>query len=172
MITFDIPWVEDAEWREINSSFRHLIAVNRGGLARTHHHAERIRTELTRLFPLMHTLCAETCPACREPCCRVAKLWYNFQDLLFLHAIGQKPPQGQPLTHYHALCRYLGAQGCRLPRLARPWICTWYLCPPQTRLLRKMGAARNAAVQQGMERIRQDRKEMEACFIRETSPKG
>lgn len=153
-------------WQEVNDAFRHLIHRHERAMQPARGHAGKIREQLESLFPLMDTLCARTCPDCTEPCCRVAKLWYNFQDLLFLHLQGIPPPERQPILSYHDHCRYLTTKGCRLPRISRPWICTWYLCPPQTRGIRKMGKPLRDEVEDRFQTIKQLRTEMEEAFIR------
>ena len=60
-----------------------------------------------------------------------ARVWLDFPDLLFMHLSGQALPLGQLRAQRSEACAYLGPKGCRLPRLSRPWVCTWYLCPEQ-----------------------------------------
>lgn len=130
------PWHTAGQWREINDAFAYLKRRYGAELDRARSLAAALQICLTSLFPLMDELNRCTCPLCMKPCCRTAVVWFDFRDLLFLHLSGNLPPMSQPLYPDAGLCRFLDPQGCRLPRLLRPWICTWYLCPPQTAMLR------------------------------------
>lgn len=163
---FRPPWSSPAEWREINAAFAYLMDRLGPSLDPAREQARRVEAGMTALFPLMDDLCAPTCPDCSEPCCRVATLWYNFDDLLFLHLRGISPPDGQPMTGLGQTCRFLGPVGCRLHRLHRPWICTWYICPPQTRLLRHRGRELPQQVDAIIADIKAGRAAMEAAFLR------
>jgi hypothetical protein len=52
-----------------------------------------------------------------------------------------EPPWGTKVTWQTVnrdldyLIRYWKPKGCVLPRMSRPWICTWYLCPTQKAIL-------------------------------------
>lgn len=165
MSRFTIPWDTPAQWAEINQTFGHLLRRRRADLGPARDIARQIESKTADLVPLMTDLCRYTCPECEEPCCRVATLWYNFQDLLFLHLTQQPVPESQPLRQFQEPCRYLGPRGCILYRMARPWICTWYICPPQTARLRKMGRTRRQETDAAMEEIKALRQTMEERFI-------
>jgi hypothetical protein len=165
MSRFTIPWDTPAQWAEINQTFGHLLQRRRTDLGPARNIARQIESKMADLFPLMADLCRHTCPECEEPCCRVAILWYNFQDLLFLHLTEQAVPKSQPLRRFQEPCRYLGPRGCILDRMARPWICTWYICPPQTARLRKMGRSRRQETDAAIEEIKALRHNMEEIFI-------
>jgi hypothetical protein len=168
VIEFNIPWTDPGEWTEIHQNFDFLIEKHAQDMDTAREAAMAVQIRLESLFPLMDDLCHQTCASCAEPCCRVAKLWYNFQDLLFLHLIGRAPPESQPLETYESHCRYLMASGCSLPRIIRPWICTWYICHPQTAALRRRGRAARANVEKTINEIKQGRKNMEDAFIHAT----
>ena len=72
-----------------------------------------------------------TCSFCPQPCCVAARVWLDLADLLVLHLAGLPIPPAQLRAAHHQSCRYLGPRGCRLPRTARPFVCTWYHCPTQ-----------------------------------------
>lgn len=162
---FEIPWHPPETWREIHESLDHLITRRRAHLRAATEHARRVEAALRSAFPLMEALCAETCPTCAEPCCVVATLWYNFQDVIFLNLAGRTIPPGQPMAAYGGICRYLGETGCTLPRIERPWICTWYVCPDQTAILRSRMKQERMALESCIAEIKAQRKAMEAAFL-------
>ena len=113
----------------------------------------------------MDHLCRRTCPDCTNVCCRRAWVWAEFKDLLFLHLAGIPVPDQQLLDHQGDRCRYKNPDGCRLDRIQRPFVCTWYLCPSQTRFLDHQSAEKHN-LSRILEQIKNDRKRMEASYIR------
>jgi hypothetical protein len=107
-----------------------------------------------------------TCPWCPDHCCLTAKVWFDFKDLLFLHLNGHQIPPAQLLSNLKETCAYWRPNGCKLPRIARPWVCTWYLCPTQTaNLLQKPKSVRHN-FSRAIQDIKTARKKMESEFIR------
>jgi hypothetical protein len=121
------------------------------------------------LAPQLDALCRRTCLHCPEPCCLAAKIWFDTADLLVLHLNRMTVPAAQPLGDWGAVCRYAGERGCRLPRELRPWICSWYLCPPQAAIMRGWPAGKRRSFERTVGEIKQLRKAMEEAFIRVTS---
>ena len=161
-----IPWATDALWIEVNKSIRHLVVHRSDDLKKAGVIAHSILDEMTGIFPEMDRLCVATCPSCKEPCCGVATLWFDFRDLIFLHLNDIPIAKAQPLNHYGAHCRYLGARGCILRREERPWICTYYLCPSQTYLLRRKNRKIYKEYDGKLEAIKNKRKALEDEFVR------
>ncbi|MBW2247710.1 MAG: hypothetical protein JRF62_11105, partial [Deltaproteobacteria bacterium] len=56
--------------------------------------------------------------------------------------------------------------GCMLPRITRPWVCTWYLCPTQKANLRQKPKSVQYLFSRAVQAIKTGRKEMESEFIR------
>ena len=132
-----LPWTDHSEWIEANRSVAKIVCRHRLSHSPIIALAQRLRIHLEEISPLMDRLCRATCRFCAEPCCLTAWAGFDFKDLLFLHLSGQPIPISQTRCNQHEPCRYIGACGCRLPRLSRPWICTWYLCPDQMSRLRR-----------------------------------
>lgn len=163
-----IPWNTPALWQEANASLDVSLALHRGVLDVARHHAEQLRQLLKQTFPIMEELCRQTCPACTDVCCRRAWVWIDFKDLLFLHLAGIPLPEGQLLRRQGDHCRYASPDGCRLERVQRPFVCTWYLCPAQSHLLNKQPAEKQN-LSRILEQIKNHRKRMEASYIQAIS---
>jgi hypothetical protein len=160
------PWGSARAWREINQTLAHLMGLYRSNLDRPLERVQAIRARLEPIFVLMDDICDRTCPGCHETCCSVARVWLNFQDLLFIHLLGQTPPPLQTLPDLKAACAYLGPIGCTLPRIMRPWFCTRYICIPQQAFLRKKGRAFMIDFEGMVHHIEAARNKMESEFIR------
>jgi hypothetical protein len=160
-----IPWNTPTLWIEANASLATAVRQNRSEIAEAHRQTSRIQHLYQVTFPLMDRLCGETCPDCTDICCRRAWVWADFKDLLFFHLAGIPLPDQQLMSRKGDRCRYGGADGCRLERIQRPFVCTWYLCPAQMRRLRN-DPAEMKIVSDSLQRIKRLRQEMEASFIR------
>jgi len=159
-----IPWRTQSLWSEANATIAHLLDHRRPALQATRRLADQIRERLASLFPLMVDLCHATCPTCSDICCQHAFVWIDFKDLLFLHLAAVPLPDRQLREKRGDRCRYAAPDGCSLDRLQRPFVCTWYLCPAQTRILREHPAPWHQT-QTCLQHIKQLRRQMENAFI-------
>ena len=164
----EIPWGIPDDWVKANKTISYLARIYRHKLRPVIKLAHDTRNRLETIFPILNNLCMNSCTMCPEPCCLSAKIWFNYQDLLFLHFTEQPIPDNQPLSSVKDQCRYISPKGCILPRLHRPWICTWYLCPPQMAVLRRE-IGKKEQVEQMILEIKEKRKAMENEFIYLTS---
>ena len=164
-----IPWNTGKLWSEVNDSIRHLCKLHQNKLQLTNKYTRQLHENLTSVFSEMDLLCGTTCVSCKETCCSVAKLWYDFKDLIFLHITGIQIPNAQPLNEYKEVCRYLSPTGCILDRMRRPWICTHYLCHTQTAYLRKHDRTLLKNIDVCLIKIKRLRNDMEEEFIKVTT---
>jgi len=163
-----IPWNTPALWHAANASLAISLAGCGAANGAARDHAAQLRHLLEQTFPIMENLCRETCPACTDVCCQRAWVWVDFKDLLFLHLAGIDPPERQLLDRQGDHCRYAGPKGCRLERIQRPFVCTWYVCPAQSRILDRQPTEKNNLARI-LEQIKTRRKRMEASYIQAVS---
>ena len=82
-------------------------------------------------------------------------------------AIEEHPiPPEQLLPNLKEICRYWSLKGCVLPRMSRPWVCTWYLCPTQQANLRQKARHTQDEFSRLIQAVKVCRTKMEAEFIR------
>jgi hypothetical protein len=158
------PWHTPALWREANAGLKHILQRNGSALDESRRLAYQLKQQLTSTFPHMNRLCREACPACTDVCCQRAWVWVDFRDLLFLHLAGIPVPDQQLLDRQGSPCRYGSPHGCRLERIQRPFVCTWYLCPAQVERLRKKPAGAKRLLNT-LQQIKKLRCRMENAFI-------
>ena len=96
-----------------------------------------IREGLLWADDIMDRYCAATCNECQSPCCNVDGIYYDRADLLYVLALDADLPYSQTREKTKEPCCYLTPEGCMLPRMCRPFICTWYLCEPQMTLFQQ-----------------------------------
>jgi len=163
------PWKTKAAWQEANRCIDGLIRHHAAKLSSAAALADLARVRLESIFSILDDLCIETCPHCPDPCCLHARPWFDYRDLLFFHLNAVAPPASQPIEFLQANCRYLSFRGCTLERISRPWICTWYLCPVQSRNLYVRRSHHRKDLSSGLKEIKVFRKQMEASFIQVTA---
>ena len=159
-----VPWLLHTTWEEANTSLSASLQRNWSALSDSRRYAGQLRHLLEDLFPLMEGLCHQTCPDCADICCRRAWVWVDFKDLLFMHLADIALPPQQLLRNQGDRCRYAGPAGCQLDRLQRPFICTWYLCPAQSRILDRQPSGKQH-LSRTLEQIKSHRKQMEESYI-------
>ncbi len=164
--TDELLWRSAGKWREVNQTLSDFIGALGPRLDQARDQAAAVKERLGVVNAFMTDLSMETCPWCPNPCCLSARIWFDFSDLVFLHLLGRDIPPSQPVTRRGQTCRYLGDRGCALPRLSRPWVCTWYLCPTQKTRLRQQNSASAETVYAAMDAVKMERKLMESEFIR------
>jgi hypothetical protein len=160
------PWNSMATWQEANRSLNFLIQNKLSELDRAMSLAQKVQDQLASIFSILDDLCKATCPWCPDPCCLTAKVWIDFKDLLFLHLGRHQIPPAQLLPNLKKVCRYWSLKGCVLPRMSRPWVCIWYLCPTQQANLRQKARHTQDKFSRLIQAVKACRTEMEAEFIR------
>lgn len=161
----DPPWQTREQWQAANAVLRYLMARHAGRLDAVCEAAGNLRYEFSALYPLLDGLCELTCPDCRAPCCQAADPRFDLRDLIFIHLTGAAIPIGQPRGEGFTVCQYLGPFGCILPRESRPWICTWYVCPRQTKLIGGEYRGIYRKLQIFIQNIKSYRKQLEERWI-------
>lgn len=157
-----IPWSTPHEWNAVNRRLAEWQITQHAALVSARQTAERIRDRMAALEAEIQRLAAATCPWCPSPCCRSATIWYDRWDLWRLHLLAVPPPPSQPMRSAAGPCRYLGPRGCRLERVQRPWICTWYLCPTQMRRLRREAGGEPPPLPAALAAVKRLRRELAA----------
>ena len=159
------PWGSVAAWQEANISID--IHINRylHRLKAAMQIARGARILLESIFLTLDDLGRMTCPRCPDACCLSASPWYDMRDLIFLHLNRLSIPVNQTIPAINETCYYLGHTGCTLPRITRPWICTWYLCPAQTANIKARNAGQWQTLIRVLAEIKANRKQLENEFI-------
>ncbi len=163
------PWESRAAWQIVNRDLDYLIHRHRDALKNAVILARNMEAPLESIFILLDDLCSATCPWCPNPCCLSAEVWIDFKDLLFLHLAGHPIPDKQLRSQLKKICRCWRPKGCGLPRISRPWICTWYLCPTQKAILLRKSCDTRDKFSRQVQIVKDCRRKMEAEFIRVVS---
>ncbi len=165
MTVSTVPWQTEEEWSQVEVFFRGSMraVVDSRGLTTA---AQIIASRIADVDAELDRLCRLHCPSCDDICCVRATVWYDFRDLLFLYCLQEKLPSAQILSKTGKGCNHLGAQGCALPRVERPFVCTWYLCPAQRATIRWNGGERvSVDLISLLKKIQRQRRDLENRFF-------
>ena len=92
--------------------------------------ARKIKDGIDGISPFIQQNTGEVCPVCKEVCCIRKHGYYNYEDLVYLNALGLRPPEYKFGGEDSDPCRFLSESGCSLERPFRPSGCNWYFCDP------------------------------------------
>ena len=158
------PWQSQSVWDQIELFFRKSCR-NASEFVEAEYHASEIARKLKTADDIFQDLCLQTCTSCPDLCCARATIWYDFNDLLFLYLQTKTLPNQQIIRKKNQDCPQLTANGCRLERLLRPFICTWYLCPEQTSRIAEISNTIQHDLSGLLLQIKEERKLMEFAFL-------
>jgi len=122
-----------------NSDTRHLVILRLEEIFHNSNHrseeveelkatAERIRMAVEKISPFIQQATQAVCPKCEDICCKSKHGYYNFEDLVYIHALGLKAPRHESGRADSDPCQFLSEKGCTMDRTVRPSGCNWYFC--------------------------------------------
>lgn len=158
-------WADIKDWNEAHDSLNLLFGKYKTSLRSLGIAAGHIQDRFEILFNVFDHFALQVCPTCQSVCCFEARVAFDFRDLLFMHSLNFEIPPHQLRRNDSEHCRYLGPEGCLLPRIGRPFVCTWYYCEPMLRLFRRLPAKTQRRLSAIMTEIQKLRAIMEDCFI-------
>ena len=90
--------------------------------------AVEVKKEIEKISLFIELNSQKICIVCKGTCCINKNSYYNFEDFIYIHALGLNPPDFEfglsDLEH----CQFLSEKGCSFERSFRPSGCNWYFC--------------------------------------------
>lgn len=83
-----------------------------------------------RIDPFIQSYTELICPTCWNVCCAQIHGLPEFADVVGFRALGLFVPDYDLTRDLNGPCQFMGDRGCLLPRIQRPYRCTWYFCEP------------------------------------------
>lgn len=156
-----IPWIHQPDWQEMLGFTAATCEQLGDSRVEIMQYIDDIVAIYNDLDNSLNNLCAATCPACEDVCCIKATVWYDRRDIIVYHLVTGSFPKKQVSRSAAGICCHLGQNGCRLPRLERPFICTWYICAAQLAMLRNKMSTPVTKIQEQIQQIKETRKKIE-----------
>jgi hypothetical protein len=160
------PWSTQGSWQEANDALGLTIKRYQDQMGELKALARRIIERIEGLDALLNDICSKACPSCRDSCCRRARVWFDFKDLLIMHLGGNIILPGQLRGPHDSSCRYLSHTGCLLQRPQRPYVCTWYICSMLKEHLAQRAPSEREYLSNSLTAVQSARSDLENQFVR------
>jgi hypothetical protein len=92
--------------------------------------AQKIKNGINKINLFIQQSTEVVCPNCSDVCCIHKHGCYKYEDLVYIHALGLKPPDYDFKKKDTTPCQFLSEKGCIMDRSVRPSGCNWYCCEP------------------------------------------
>ncbi|MEW6109701.1 MAG: hypothetical protein AB1632_11125 [Nitrospirota bacterium] len=93
------------------------------------------------LSPFIQHHTEHVCPYCRKVCCINKHSYYEYEDIVYIYALGEKMLPYREGINDSEPCQFLGECGCTIRRSVRPYRCNWYFCSPLLEHIQNIPAA-------------------------------
>jgi len=164
MSSHQIPWIHGYDWLQVTSLIARTVSIMGPEVQTLKGLALDISLEYQGVDSQMEALCEKSCISCTDICCMRATVWYDLKDLLVIYLSTGGLPERQIFRDEAKACCHLTVSGCRLSRSERPFICTWYICAEQKKLLRaRLDPEQSLSAK--IEKIKELRNNLEARYI-------
>lgn len=167
-----IPWAGEESWAQAVLSISTTIsALSADSALRTEAttmraFVQQIILGYSKIETVLERVCLTSCPTCADVCCSRATVWYDLKDLLIIYLNTGALPEQQIYRRPDHSCCNLTPSGCRLIRADRPYICTWYICPEQNKVLEGLaGGDEGLDIFRAINEIKKARKDLEQAYI-------
>lgn len=162
-----IPWADKDVWGQVVLSMTRTISALDSELAPVGILSKNIVQLYADIEPLLERVCLSSCSTCSDVCCRRATVWYDMKDLLTIYLTTGAFPEKQIYRRADKSCCKLTASGCRLTRSARPFICTWYICPDQKEVVDTLSdGVAGSALFRVIDELKKARESLEQEYIK------
>ncbi len=128
LLNNELVWHDRKKWDEAVSLLRDLFAHHNSELSKMGCLAMALRGHIDAVDHFIQQNTAQVCPDCQKVCCINRHGYYDYQDLIYITALGLTPPlYGEGIVDT-APCQFLSECGCAIERSIRPFRCNWHFC--------------------------------------------
>ncbi len=131
----DRDFLKSENLRYHSANIENIFKNNKDALRNVIKKADKIRQLIHKINYFIQQNTSEVCPYCEKVCCINYHAYHDFEDIIYLYAIGLNIPQYTEGIKDTDPCQFLSENGCKIERAERPFRCNWYFCEP---LLRHM----------------------------------
>jgi hypothetical protein len=135
---FEYPDCKDPHiYAHVSRHLEEAFNKDRKKYQKVREHAQKIKDGFEKISPLIQQNTEKVCPECHHVCCISKHGYYLFEDLIYLYALGLRPPSFEFGKNETDPCQFLSHRGCSIERPLRPSGCTWYFCDPLLEYMEK-----------------------------------
>jgi len=122
----------DPDKGNYKEKFNKLVSFLRGlrisNYPKLKRYAEEYKACMLKLDPAIEHFTSKVCPYCGTVCCKQKFAFPNKEDIILFWSLDIDIPFYDFNRDINGSCQFLSYNGCVLPRLHRPFRCTWYFC--------------------------------------------
>jgi len=133
-----LNYQDQATYNQIRSIVEILFQKHDDELQRVSEIAQMIKEGVEKISPFIQQCTETVCPVCKNICCSNKHGYYNQEDIIYIHALGLKPPEFKFGRKESDPCQFSSVNGCTLERAVRPSGCNWYFCESLLNHMEKM----------------------------------
>lgn len=122
--------------------------------------AEKIKSLIDEIDPLIQENTSVVCPSCEKVCCINRHAYYELEDLIYIYALGLREPSYKKGIKDTDPCQFLTPKGCSIQRHSRPFRCNWYFCEALLKNMEEGNARSYRKIVNLMEEILKTRRDM------------
>ena len=123
-----LSWHDKEKWDSAVHLIEQFFIDRPGDVAPVMEKAVTARGLIDGIDSFMQQSTAEVCPHCEKVCCMNRHGYYDYEDVIYIHALGLKPPAYNKDIHDTAPCQFISEYGCTIERSLRPNRCNWFFC--------------------------------------------
>jgi hypothetical protein len=121
---------DPVKYNQIVSHIEEVFHAQGYKLQRVKELAQKIKKGIEMISPFIQRSTETVCPGCTNVCCVNKHGYYNYEDLVYIYALGLKIPDYDFVKKDSTPCQFLSEKGCIVDRSVRPSGCNWYFCKP------------------------------------------
>lgn len=114
----------------VSSHIERIFSLYPDILKKSNDIARMIKVKIEGIDHFIQQGTSEVCPSCENKCCINRHGYYDNLDILYIMALGLRPPVYRQGLSDTDPCQFLSENGCRKERYLRPFRCNWYFCQP------------------------------------------
>jgi hypothetical protein len=112
------------------------------------------------LSPFIQSHTNAVCPSCQKVCCINRHSYHEYEDILYIQALGEELPVYRDGVDDSAPCRFLDKYGCTIKRSLRPYRCNWFFCTPLLEHIQNIPAPEYRRFSDSLKQLTQKREEL------------
>ena len=128
LLNHNLSWHKRDEWSRAVSFLSRLYASFLHEFEGTREMAHIVRSRIDTIDHFIQKHTAAICPDCKQVCCINKHGYYDYEDLIYIKALGVEPPFYMEGIKDTEACQFLSVNGCAIERSLRPFRCNWYFC--------------------------------------------
>ncbi|MCL4457902.1 MAG: hypothetical protein M1406_10995 [Nitrospirae bacterium] len=128
LLNYELSWHDREKWDNTIRLLKEFSGERNSELSHVKDTARIIKYRIDGIDSFIQKNTAEVCPSCKNVCCVNKHGFYDYEDLIYVYALGLTPPSYKEGMKDTEPCQFLSESGCNIERSIRPFRCNWYFC--------------------------------------------